>query len=93
MLVVVVMLSFVFCGGLIPVAGRVVLDQLSWLTPARWGFAATASTVDLRAIAPLTPQNETLWTHSRHYWLLDMGMLGVLGVVMAGFVRWRLRLR
>jgi len=58
MLVVVVMLSFVFCGGLIPVSGRMVLDQLSWLMPARCGFAASASTVDLRTVAPLTPTNE-----------------------------------
>jgi ABC transport system ATP-binding/permease protein len=93
MLVMVVMLSFVFCGGLIPVSGRIVLDQLSWLTPARWGYAASASTVDLRTIAPLTPTNETLWLHERNWWLLDMGMLGILAVFLAGFVRWRVRLR
>jgi hypothetical protein len=93
MLVMSVMLSIVFSGGLIPVTGRIVLDQLSWLLPARWGFAASASTVDLRAVAPLTPRNEVLWTHARNWWLLDMGMLAVLGLVMAGFVRWRVRLR
>jgi ABC transport system ATP-binding/permease protein len=93
MLVMSVMLSIVFSGGLIPVTGRIVLDQLSWLLPARWGFAASASTVDLRAIAPLTPRNEVLWSHASKWWLLDMGMLAVLGLVMAGFVRWRVRLR
>jgi ABC transport system ATP-binding/permease protein len=93
MLVMSVMLSIVFSGGLIPVTGRIVLDQFSWLLPARWGFAASASTVDLRAVAPLTPRNEVLWTHASKWWLLDMGMLAVLGLVMAGFVRWRVRLR
>ena len=44
---VAVMSQLVFSGGLIPVTGRIVLDQMSWVTPARWGFAATASTVDL----------------------------------------------
>ena len=53
MLVISVMLSIVFCGGMIPVTGRLVLDQVSWAIPARWGFAATASTTDLRTIAPL----------------------------------------
>jgi ABC-type multidrug transport system ATPase subunit len=93
MLVVVVMLSFVFCGGLIPVSGRMVLDQLSWLMPARWGFAASASTVDLRTVAPLTPTNETLWSHASNWWLLDMTLLVILGLAMAGFARWRVRLR
>jgi hypothetical protein len=55
LLVVSIMIQIVLCGGLIPVTGRVGLDQLSWLLPTRWGFAATASTVDLRAIAPSAP--------------------------------------
>ena len=92
MLVVSVMLSIVFAGGLIPVTDRILLDQLSWAVPARWGFAASASTADLRTIAPLTPANETLWSHACDWWLLDMTMLGILGLVMAGFVRWRVRL-
>ena len=45
------------------------------MTPARWGFAATASTTDLRAITPLTPQNETLWSHDPVRWLLNMTLL------------------
>jgi ABC-type multidrug transport system ATPase subunit len=92
MLVVSVMLSMVFCGGLIPVTGRPILDQLSWAVPARWGFAATASTTDLRAISPLTPQNETLWSHHPSWWLLNMTLLIALGAVLAACTRWRLRL-
>jgi ABC transport system ATP-binding/permease protein len=92
MLVISVMLSIVFCGGMIPVTGRLVLDQLSWLIPARWGFAATASTTDLRAIAPLLQTNESLWSHHVGWWLLDMTALIVVGAVLAGCVRWRIRL-
>jgi hypothetical protein len=65
---------------------------LSWAIPARWGFAATASTTDLRAISPLTPQNETLWSHHVGWWLLDMILLIALGAVLTGCIRWRIRL-
>ena len=52
MLVVLVISQLVFCGGMIPVAHRLLVDQLSWFTPARWGFAASASTVDLIEACP-----------------------------------------
>jgi ABC transport system ATP-binding/permease protein len=92
MLVVVIMISMVMAGGLIPVTGRLVLDQTSWLVPARWGFAAAASTVDLNNIEAGLPVDR-LWRHVRGSWLLDMGMLLVLAVVFIGIVRFRLRLR
>jgi ABC-type multidrug transport system ATPase subunit len=92
MLVVAIMVSMVMAGGLIPVTGRMGLDQASWLLPARWGFAASASTVDLRAIEPLVPADR-LWSHSLHHWMLDVGMLLLLGMVATLFVRFRLRLR
>jgi ABC transport system ATP-binding/permease protein len=92
MLVISVMLSIVFCGGMIPVTGRLVLDQLSWAIPARWGFAASASTADLHTIAPLLQTNDTLWSHHAGWWLLDMTALIVVGAVLAGGVRWRIRL-
>jgi len=93
MLVITMMLSIVFGGGMIPVTGRIPLDQMSWLLPARWGFAATASTVDLTTVAPVLQTNDRLWSHASNWWLLDMTMLAILGLVMAGFVRWRVRLR
>ena len=40
LLVIAIMSQLVFQGGMIPVTGRIVLDQLSWVTPARWGFAS-----------------------------------------------------
>ena len=91
MLVVSIMVSMVLAGGLIPVTGRLVLDQLSWLVPGRWGFAASASTVDLNNVEAGLPVDR-LWRHVASAWLQDMGMLAVLAVVLAGLVRFRLRL-
>jgi len=93
MLVISVMLSIVLAGGLIPVTGRLVLNQLSWTLPARWGFAASASTVDLPHLVAVVPANETLWTHDPTWWLLDMIILMLLGVAIVGFVRWCIRLK
>jgi ABC-type multidrug transport system ATPase subunit len=91
MLVVAIMVSMVLAGGLIPVTGRMGLSQASWLLPSRWGFAASASTVDLRAIEVDVPADR-LWSHSPRMWLLDMGMLALLGSAVTAFVRFRLRL-
>jgi ABC transport system ATP-binding/permease protein len=92
--VVAVMAQLVLCGGMVPVTGRVGLDQLSWAMPARWGYAAASSTVDVRHLVPasLLPQDR-FWEHTRKIWLFDMGMLAALAVVYTGFVRWKIRLR
>ncbi|TVS77334.1 ATP-binding cassette domain-containing protein [Mycobacterium helveticum] len=94
LLVVSLMLQLVLAGGLIPVTGRVLLDQVSWAVPARWGYAASASTVNVDALVPgtLVP-HDSHWRHTPGAWLFDMAMLGTLTVVYAAIVRWRLRLR
>jgi len=91
MLVVSIMVSMVLAGGLIPVTGRLVLNQLSWLVPGRWGFAASASSVDLNNVEAGLPVDR-LWRHVASAWLPDTGMLVALTAVLAGFVRFRLRL-
>lgn len=92
MLVVVIMLSIVFSGGLIPVTARIGLEQASWFLPARWGFAASASTIDLLKVAPLITVDDPLWRHALPWWALDMGVLLLLGIVAAILVKRRLRL-
>jgi ABC transport system ATP-binding/permease protein len=94
LLVVSLMLQLVLCGGMVPVTDRVGLDQLSWAVPSRWGFAAQASTVDLWTIepGPIAPK-DSHFKHTAGTWLFDVGMLGVLTVVYAGFVGWRSRLK
>ncbi|KZM69232.1 FHA domain-containing protein [Nocardia terpenica] len=92
LLVVVIMCQLVMAGGMIPVTNRVVLEQLSYLFPSRWGFAAGSSTVDLRALF-VNAQPDALWQHKSGFWLLDIGMLLVLTAALAGLTWSRLRLK
>ncbi len=91
--VVSIMAQLVLCGGMVPVTDRLLLSQLSWLAPARWGYAAAAATVDVRHLVPgsLIPQDR-FWRHTSHVWLFDMAMLAALSLSYGGFVRWKIRL-
>ncbi|WP_322857947.1 ATP-binding cassette domain-containing protein [Mycobacterium shigaense] len=92
--VVAVMAQLVLCGGMVPVTGRLGLDQLSFAMPARWGYAAATSTVDVRHLVPDTVvAQDRFWEHTTKVWLLDMGMLAALSLLYFGFVRWKVRLR
>jgi hypothetical protein len=79
---------------MIPVTDRIFLDQLSWALPARWGYAASAATVNLRELVPgsLSP-GDSHWAHTKSAWLFDMAMLAALSVVYSGIVWWRIRLK
>ncbi|QLL08458.1 ATP-binding cassette domain-containing protein [Mycobacterium vicinigordonae] len=94
LLVVSLMLQLVLAGGVVPVTNRMFLDQLSWLMPARWGYAASAATVNLRELVPgsVSPEDRH-WTHSPGTWLFDMAMLATLSVVYSVIVWWRIRLK
>jgi ABC-type multidrug transport system ATPase subunit len=94
LLVVSLMLQLVLAGGMIPVTDRLLLDQFSWAIPARWGYAASAATVNLRELVPgsLSPEDRH-WSHTSGVWLFDMAMLAVLSVVYSGIVWWRIRLK
>jgi hypothetical protein len=93
LLVVSLMMQMVLSGGMVPVTHRIFLDQLSWLVPSRWGYAAQGATVDLWTVSP-GPQSprDSHFEHTAAAWLFDMGMLAVLTVVYAALVRWRIRL-
>jgi ABC transport system ATP-binding/permease protein len=90
LMVVTVMTQLVLAGGFIPVTNRP-LDPVSWLTPARWGLAATASTVDLTNTVAVIP-HDSHWKHTASAWTFDIVMLGVLSVCYASIVRWKIRL-
>ncbi|WP_330252323.1 FHA domain-containing protein [Nocardia sp. NBC_00565] len=92
MLVVMIMVQLVMAGGLIPVTDRVVLEQISWLFPSRWGYAAGASTVDIRTLFA-NAQPDALWKHEPNIWYLDIGLLVAITVVLAIITWRRLRLR
>ncbi len=94
MLVVAIMSQLVFSGGMIWVTDRFLLDQLSWFTPARWGFAASASTIDTHRLVPgPTDPKDQHWNHTKSAWLFDMAMLGALSLVYGAIVWWKIRLR
>ncbi|MBV8182191.1 MAG: ATP-binding cassette domain-containing protein [Mycobacterium sp.] len=90
MAVLVVLFSVVFAGAIFPIDGRFGLEQISWLVPSRWGFAASASTVDVHAVNLLAASDDS-WKHSTGRWLVDMGALVGLGAVATASLRWRLR--
>ncbi|WP_162907856.1 ATP-binding cassette domain-containing protein [Allorhizocola rhizosphaerae] len=75
-----VMAQLVFCGGLFTLVGRQGLEQMSYLAPARWGYAAVASIVDFQRITP-TAQPDTLWEHEPRSLWTAVVMLGALSLV------------
>ncbi|MDT7766594.1 MAG: transport system ATP-binding/permease protein [Mycobacterium sp.] len=89
--VVTLMVQLVLAGGMIPVTDRP-LDPVSWLTPARWGLAATASTADLTNTV-LVIAKDSHWKHTASAWLFDIVALCVISIFYAGFVRWKIRFK
>jgi ABC transport system ATP-binding/permease protein len=95
LLVVSIMSQLVLAGGMIPVTGRAGLNQLSWVTPGRWGYAAGASSIDFPNLVKVKqiPTNDPIWQHSKHIYFFDMAMLALLSLFYAGYVRWNIRLK
>jgi ABC-type multidrug transport system ATPase subunit len=96
LLVVSIMSQLVLCGGMgIPVTGRLGLNQLSFVTPARWGFAAGASSIDFPHLVkvPQIPTDDRWWQHSKHIYVFDMFMLAALSVAYCVYIRWHIRLK
>jgi ABC transport system ATP-binding/permease protein len=86
--------QIILSGGAFVLTGMAGLSQLSWLAPARWGFAALASTVRLNIIQPSEPGSQStdpLWNHTPSSWLRDMGILVGLSVIFALLAYVRLR--
>ncbi|MGW4370833.1 FHA domain-containing protein [Nocardia takedensis] len=92
MLVVMIMVQLVMAGGLIPVTDRPGLEQVSWLFPSRWGYAAGASTVNIKEIF-LNAQPDPLWDHEPGVWVMDVVLLLVITAILAYFTWRRLRLK
>ena len=91
LMVVTLMAQLVLAGGMIPVTDRLLLDPFSWVTPARWGLAALASTADLPNLVSTVPK-DSHWKHTASAWSFDIAMLAVLALVYASFVRSKIRL-
>ena len=88
-LVAVVMVQLVLCGGLLPIAGRAGLEQLSLIVPSRWAYAAGSSAVGLQPDHPRPGATDDLLSRSAaQYWVLDVAALVVLTLVFAALARW-----
>ncbi|MFG2295815.1 FHA domain-containing protein [Streptomyces sp. NPDC048603] len=81
LLVLLTIVQVVFCGAVLDLEGKPVLEQIAWLVPARWAFAAMAGTVQLGAIVPRPYTKDPLFAHEADVWLTNMGMLIVLSAV------------
>lgn len=80
LLVVTAMAMLVLAGGLIPVTGRTGLEQVSWFSPTRWGYALGVQSIDLKTLVPTT-EDDWLWTHSLERAGLAAGALAALGAL------------
>jgi ABC-type multidrug transport system ATPase subunit len=88
-LVGLVMLQLVLCGGLLPVAGRPGLEQVSLVVPGRFAFAGASSSVGLVPDVPKPGStHDVLATSSAPYWLLDVAGLLVLTLVLVSLAGW-----
>ncbi len=91
LLVLLAIVQVVFCGALLKVRGTLVLEQLAWLVPSRWAFAAMGATIDIGKIAPSEKTADPLMRHTAEAWLFDMGVLVVLCLVLGLLVARLLR--
>jgi hypothetical protein len=73
------------------------MEQVSWIAPARWGFAALGATDDLNDTSKLgnpalrTDPIDSLWKHSAGTWVTDIVAGVLLGVVALALTAWMLR--
>jgi ABC-type multidrug transport system ATPase subunit len=87
-LVVLTMVQVVLSGGIFPLVGRMGLDQVSWIAPARWGMAALGATANLNVISPSGLRPDPLWAQSAASWEEDIAILLGIGLVCL-VVAWR----
>jgi Ni/Fe-hydrogenase subunit HybB-like protein len=88
MLVILSMAQVMLSGAVLALGAG--LKLVSYLAPARWGFAATASTVNLNVILPPGSKTDPFWAHKPSAWLIAMGIQVVLVVVFTLIAWWRL---
>ena len=89
LLVMLAIAQVILSGGVLPLNGKIGLNQLSWIAPSRWGFASTASTVKLNVISPpVSGLPDPVWDHKPAVWLMDMGLMVLLSLVFT-LIAWR----
>jgi len=87
-LVGVIMVQLVLSGSLFAIAGRPVLEQVAWLSPSRWAYAASASAMGLvRAQGDRADEDWIALAGAGHY-LMDLVLLGILCLAALGAGFW-----
>ena len=89
LLIIVLMAQLVLNGGLLPLAGRPFVYELSVLIVAKWGFAMVASSVDLQNISPQVKE-DMFWDHTMGMWVLSAAAIVAFGIIFAAMTRVRL---
>jgi ABC transport system ATP-binding/permease protein len=89
-LVLIIFIQIMLSGGVFAVGGNGI-NQVSWLFPGRWGYAALASTSNLNHLLQHGSQQiNSLWDHQASTWLTDIGGMAVLAILLVLFTWWRL---
>jgi ABC-type multidrug transport system ATPase subunit len=95
LLVLITMAQLVFSAGIVPVHGTPGLEQVSYIAPARWGYASLASVGDLNTISlagvkrpddpnkPINPRVvvDPLFDHTAKTYITDIGAGVGVGVL------------
>ena len=89
-LVGMIMVQLVLSGALFPIAGRVLLEQLAWLAPSRWGYGAAGSALGLDRANPPDEKDWIVEASAAHY-TLDLLVLGLLCATAVGAGLWLTR--
>jgi hypothetical protein len=82
LLVVILMAQLVLNGGLLPLDGRPIITEASYVVVAKWGFAMAASGFNMEGISP-NLEIDALWGHQLSWWVLSAAALICLTVVAA----------
>ncbi len=86
--------SLLLAGVLFDLRDKPGIRELSYLTSSRWGFAAAASSTNLKFLEvnqchePPHESCDAAWAHKTSVWLTNLAGLGgimVLGVAGAGY--------
>ncbi|NUU26386.1 MAG: ATP-binding cassette domain-containing protein, partial [Streptomycetaceae bacterium] len=91
LLVVIAIVQVVLCGALFALDGAPVVQQISWLAPARWAFSGAAGSVDVLTQQPPEGINDPFWKNEPSVWYRNIAILGGQIVVYAGLAMLLLR--
>lgn len=93
-LVLLVVGQLIMSMPVLDIAHKPVLAELSWLSSAKWGVDAVASTVNLNLVQPLGPPGSSPeWNHAPWPWTGEIGALLLLTVIFIAGAAWVLRRR